>query len=213
MRKRAYPINARSRFFNAYGVTEMSVWQSLVQVTSQEDKCPIFDGSGLISDTKVHLSHTKEVIVSSDLRRCIDIKCGQEMAVVGTGDLGEKREGKIYYLGRSDSGKTVKINGKRTSLAEIEGAIENLCQMRCFAALSPENRVVIHLISERSSANVSTEGLMNRCIENLPSHLIPASIQILDALPINRNGKLDVEELIVKVKPAKVPVCSDMTKS
>ena len=97
MWKRAYPINARSRFFNAYGVTEMSVWQSLVQVTSQEDKCPIFDGSGLISDTKVHLSHTKEVIVSSDLRRCIDIESGQEMAVVGTGDLGEEREGRRIW--------------------------------------------------------------------------------------------------------------------
>jgi acyl-CoA synthetase (AMP-forming)/AMP-acid ligase II len=37
---------------------------------------------------------------------------------------------------------------------------------------------------------------MDYCEANLPAHLIPAAIELIDALPMNSNGKVDYQKLI-----------------
>ena len=83
------PFAARGvRFYNAYGVTEMSVWQSLVKVDCRRDSQPCEvpishsrnDGSGL-RNTWVKLVQDGEVVkgdevegevaIYSDVRHCV----------------------------------------------------------------------------------------------------------------------------------------------
>ena len=84
-----FPLVARGvQFYNAYGITEMSVWQSLVKVNFRRDQQPCEvpisqsgDGGSGLRNTWVKLIHKGKVVeednaegevaVYSDVRRCV----------------------------------------------------------------------------------------------------------------------------------------------
>ena len=84
-----FPLAAkRVQFYNAYGVTEMSVWQSLIKVNCRRDSQPCEvpislsgDGGSGLRNTWVKLIHKGKVVeednvegeaaVYSDVRRCV----------------------------------------------------------------------------------------------------------------------------------------------
>ncbi|MFE9582070.1 amino acid adenylation domain-containing protein [Nocardia sp. NPDC006044] len=105
-----------------------------------------------------------------------------------TGDLARYLpDGTVDFLGRADH--QVKIRGYRVELGEVESALATLAPLR--------SAVVVITAAGRLAAAVTADGpaeaadLTERLRELLPDYMIPDVIEVLDALPLTANGKLD----------------------
>ena len=52
------------------------------------------------------------------------------------------------------------------------------------------------VVLKNSENQATIKELMAYCEMNLPVHLVPAAIELIDALPMNGNGKVDYKKLI-----------------
>lgn len=115
-----------------------------------------------------------------------------------TGDRVRQRpDGNLEFLGRVD--RQVKINGKRVELDEIEACMRRSGLVEDGAVTSPQvegasRKIYAYVKSPRDRASVVRE-LRDWLRRELPEHMIPASIDVLDALPLSPNGKVDRAKL------------------
>lgn len=101
-------------------------------------------------------------------------------------------DGDIVCLGRGDS--QVKIRGHRVELEEIEARLAALPGVRSAAsrlqAAGGRQSLVAFVVPE-SGAAVEVNSLRGALAAQLPSHMVPIQIGVLDELPITTGGKLD----------------------
>ncbi|WP_301126983.1 non-ribosomal peptide synthetase [Streptomyces cacaoi] len=111
-----------------------------------------------------------------------------------TGDVVRRRaDGVLEYAGRSDD--QVKIRGFRVELAEIEAALTALPEVAQAAVVAREDhpgvkRLAGYLVPS-AGARPDTGAVGERLAATLPAHMVPATLTVLEALPLNANGKLD----------------------
>ncbi|MFZ2177566.1 MAG: amino acid adenylation domain-containing protein, partial [Rhodococcus sp. (in: high G+C Gram-positive bacteria)] len=101
--------------------------------------------------------------------------------------------GELEFLGRTDG--QVKIHGVRIELGEIDSVLGEHPAVR-FAASTVHRRpsghhVLLSYVTTAGSVTVSTEELREWASKRLPRNLVPASITLLDAVPLTPTGKLD----------------------
>ncbi|MBB5867085.1 amino acid adenylation domain-containing protein/thioester reductase-like protein [Allocatelliglobosispora scoriae] len=107
-----------------------------------------------------------------------------------TGDLARwRRDGAVEYLGRVDH--QVKLRGFRIELAEIESVIAADPGVAQAAVIVREDRpgdqrLVAYVVGTADAAAVRARAALS-----LPEHMVPASVVLLEALPVTPNGKLD----------------------
>ncbi|MGN5235876.1 non-ribosomal peptide synthase/polyketide synthase [Rhodococcus sp. SJ-3] len=110
-----------------------------------------------------------------------------------TGDIVRwNREGHLEYLERADF--QVKVRGYRIELGEIEAVLRDLDAVRDVAVLVRSgahvgDRLVAYVVP--SNEDVDVDDLRVRLGARLPSYMVPSVFVVLDALPLNTNGKLD----------------------
>lgn len=125
-----------------------------------------------------------------------------------TGDLASWREdGVLEYLGRTDH--QVKIRGFRIELGEIEACLEAMPQVR-FAAVvvKADQRGDDALVaycelqtdakqnpSENPSETSFIQTLKQQIRQELPVYMMPSLFVMLEAMPLNNNGKIDRRSL------------------
>ncbi|MGW7276673.1 amino acid adenylation domain-containing protein, partial [Streptomyces sp. NPDC054864] len=112
-------------------------------------------------------------------------------------------DGVLEYAGRSDD--QVKIRGFRIELAEVEAALAQdpgvaLCAVTAREDQPGVKRLAAYLVPA-AGAPVDVSVVRERLSETLPEYMVPATFTVLDALPLNANGKLDRRAL-----PAPGPV-------
>lgn len=111
-----------------------------------------------------------------------------------TGDTGFfAPSGDIAIVGRVDD--QVKIRGYRVEPAEIVAFLRSQPGVDQAAILvepmaDGENRLLAYA-TPAGDASMSSSGLMDACRRQLPKHMLPHELFILDALPLTINGKLD----------------------
>jgi amino acid adenylation domain-containing protein len=114
-----------------------------------------------------------------------------------TGDLVRwNTEGQIEYLGRVDH--QVKIRGLRIELGEIEAQLAVQPEVResvVVAKDGPAGVALVGYVSLRGDAPVDTTVMRERLGHSLPDYMVPRAIVVLDALPLNANGKVDRQAL------------------
>ena len=109
-----------------------------------------------------------------------------------TGDLCRwLPEGTIEYLGRLDL--QVKIRGFRIELGEIESALTQHESVREAVVIAREDspgdkRIAAYVVC---APPCSVEMLRAHLRTRLPEHMVPSAFVLLDALPLNANGKVD----------------------
>ncbi|ASU38879.1 non-ribosomal peptide synthetase [Herbaspirillum sp. meg3] len=114
-----------------------------------------------------------------------------------TGDLVRWREdGQIAYLGRIDH--QVKIKGFRIELGEVEAAL--LAQPGIRQAVAVVRRVaevdrLWAYVSAHADAAPDLAAVQRALAATLPGYMVPGKILLLDALPLNPNGKIDRKAL------------------
>jgi amino acid adenylation domain-containing protein/non-ribosomal peptide synthase protein (TIGR01720 family) len=105
-------------------------------------------------------------------------------------------EGQLEYLGRID--QQVKVRGFRIELGEVEARLMPLPGVAEAVASVQQGpggaRLVAH-VTARAGARLVPAELRAQLAAQLPEYMVPAAIAVLDALPLNPNGKVDRQAL------------------
>nr|WP_241032185.1 non-ribosomal peptide synthetase [Rhodococcus pseudokoreensis] len=202
----------RHRLFNAYGPTEFTVDASVAGPL--EPGLPITIGSALdgnaafVLDARLHPvpdGVTGELyLAGSGIARGYlgrsDLTAGQFVAhpygkpgerLYRTGDVVRRDPvGRLEYLGRSDS--QVKIRGIRVEPAEVDAVLAghpDIDVAVTIAVPTPTDTVLASYVV--GAAGLAPRSVVDFARGRLPRHLVPASVTVVDTLPLLPSGKLD----------------------
>ena len=111
-----------------------------------------------------------------------------------TGDLARWRpDGTLDYAGRSDF--QIKLRGFRIELGEIEASLTRLAAVQDAVVLAradgPGEKRLVAYVTAAPGETLRTDILHDALAAHLPSYMMPSAYVLLDALPLNANGKLD----------------------
>jgi long-chain acyl-CoA synthetase len=110
-----------------------------------------------------------------------------------TGDLAVvDDDGYIFIVDRRDD--FIKSWGHRVSSQEVEAAALRMEQLVSAAAIGvPDDEAgeaVILFVTVRPGTDVTPEQVLAVCRQHLPKYMVPRSVLVLDALPLNASGKI-----------------------
>ena len=112
-----------------------------------------------------------------------------------TGDLGRwLDDGTIEFVGREDD--QVKIRGHRIELGEIESVVQGYAGVSSCVVLAKElsagdKEIVSYVVGDALDVGEIRSYLQGI----LPGYMIPGYFVLLDAIPLNANGKVDKKSL------------------
>jgi len=134
-----------------------------------------------------------------------------------TGDLVRRRsDGPIEFIGRCD--RQIKIDGKRVELGEIEETIRRMTAISdAVVVLHDEGagakRLVGYVVPKAGfAAHTALAHDTQMCLRSeLPAHMVPSEIVVLDGFPLNPNGKVDVSKLAPSQSPRQSAMDTERT--
>ena len=111
-----------------------------------------------------------------------------------TGDVVRARaDGNLEFLGRND--EQVKIRGYRVEPAEVEASLGRHPDVGSAIVVARRGQSGVERLAAyvvlRPGSRLEPEALRQFLKNWLPTYMVPASVQFLDTLPLNRNGKVD----------------------
>lgn len=111
-----------------------------------------------------------------------------------TGDLVRYRaDGSIQFLGRRDH--QVKIRGFRIELSEIEIALSQHPAIQDVVVMvrqdTPNDKRLVAYVVLQTAINSPAAALRQFLAQQLPPHMVPDHFIVLDAFPLDPNGKVD----------------------
>ncbi|MER2161285.1 non-ribosomal peptide synthase/polyketide synthase, partial [Rhodococcus sp. (in: high G+C Gram-positive bacteria)] len=105
-----------------------------------------------------------------------------------TGDLVRRnRTGELEYLGRTDF--QVKVRGLRIELGEIESALVSVDTVASALVTVHRDQLVAYVAPD--AGVIHPNALRVHLSDRLPDYMVPALFIVLDAMPLNANGKVD----------------------
>ncbi len=108
-------------------------------------------------------------------------------------------EGFLYFVGRQDA--MIKSAGFRISPSEVEDVLMASGAFRQVAVIGlPDDWVGqrVHAVAVAREASPDLDAVRARAAEQLPAHMVPARIELVDALPVTPNGKVDYQGLVAQ---------------
>ncbi|MFB7181090.1 amino acid adenylation domain-containing protein [Streptomyces sp. NPDC056257] len=116
-----------------------------------------------------------------------------------TGDLGRYTpDGQIEFVGRRD--RQVSVGGHRLEPAEIEAALRGHAAVaQCVAVVSGTE--ITAFVAAPGADPVLGEELRHELGAVLPAWAVPGRIVVLDELPLDHNGKVDVRAAAAALAP------------
>ncbi|GEM29213.1 hypothetical protein NN3_02200 [Nocardia neocaledoniensis NBRC 108232] len=111
-----------------------------------------------------------------------------------TGDLAAwTAEGELEYRGRTDF--QLKIRGYRIETTEIDAVLAEHADVGFAVTVGRENQagatVLVSYVVPEPGHDVVVADLLDQAAKTLPSHMVPATVVVLDAVPLTSVGKLD----------------------
>ncbi|MFJ2821755.1 amino acid adenylation domain-containing protein [Streptomyces toxytricini] len=204
------------RMFNAYGPTEATVDALATEVTAGEGGeppigLPVLNTRAYVLDDRLRPAPAgaegELFIAGPGLARGYRgqpgltaerfLPCpfgGPGERMYRTGDVVRRRpDGKLEFLGRVD--EQVKIRGFRIEPGEIEAALRQHPAVSAALVAAPEDgpggkRLVAYAVPAPGALPDPPE-LLRYLAGRLPEYMVPSSAVVLDAFPLNANGKID----------------------
>ncbi|AHH18280.1 non-ribosomal peptide synthetase [Nocardia nova SH22a] len=203
---------------NLYGPTEFTVHATAHQVTPADDGAmpmgtPVHNARAYILDARlrpvppgvagelylagIQVARGYHARPGLTAERFVPDPYGNGERLYRTGDLARhRRTGELEYLGRTDF--QVKLRGLRIELGEIETVLaEHPGIARAIAAVHSTGtaaQLVGYLVPE-NGATVDTDAALAHAAAELPNYMVPATLMILDTVPLTASGKLDRKRL------------------
>ncbi|MFF5036098.1 amino acid adenylation domain-containing protein [Nocardia salmonicida] len=199
---------------NLYGPTECTVCSTAHRVTETESGnmpigSPVWNTRAYVLDDRLHpvpvgvagelylagtqLARGYQSRPGLTAERFVPDPYGDGLRLYRTGDLVRwRRTGELEYLGRTDF--QVKLRGLRIELGEIEAVLaEHPSIARAIAVVRPIG-VMEHLVAyvvPAAGATVDTVAVSAHAATKLPDYMVPATLTVLDTVPLHTSGKLD----------------------
>ncbi|AXG70213.1 tyrocidine synthase 3 [Kordia sp. SMS9] len=198
--------------YNTYGPTESTVCATYHKVAKEDNILPI---GKPISNRKVFIVKNNQLLPKGTLgeivlggkglsnhyinnevlTKSLFVEINGER-VYKTGDLGQwNQHGELIFYGRKDT--QLSFRGYRIEASEIEQTIKSIDASinNCHVTIK-ELQSLPSLIAYVSSNNrLDNNYLLIEIKKKLPSYMIPNHIVVLDKLPLNTSGKVDIEKL------------------
>lgn len=113
-----------------------------------------------------------------------------------TGDKGKIENNLLYCLGRCD--RQIKMNGYRIELDEIESCIGKIDGVTACAVVPSyaSSGKIKHIGAYVSGKGIDEQLIRDELKKSLPTYMIPKTINIVDRLAVNENGKTDRKALV-----------------
>lgn len=208
------------RVVNAYGPTEATIWSTYHTCAGHEVTLPIgraisraqayvldemneplppgFPGELYVGGAGVARGYLNRADLTAE--RYVPDTFSREPGsrLYRTGDrVVRQQDGEIRFVGRADN--QIKLRGYRIELGEIESVLMSHPDVGETAAViqrSPagETRIAAYC-TVRKNASTDRAGLLRYLRRQVPEHMIPATLRIMDALPVGASGKLDRQKL------------------
>ena len=123
---------------------------------------------------------------------------GEGARMYRTGDLVRwSSDGELEYLGRSDF--QIKIRGQRVELGEVEAVLGDAPGVDAAAVVARTDLgpapVLVAYVRGQGGSVVDESTALAWCRRNLPSHMVPQHVVVLEQFPTNASGKLDRKAL------------------
>ncbi|HEY3570037.1 MAG TPA: amino acid adenylation domain-containing protein [Thermoanaerobaculia bacterium] len=209
-------LQAGADLWNLYGPTETTIWSSVERVATA---CPAVVPLGRpLGNTALHLlDHSGHPVALGAAGEVCIGGAGVARGYLGrpgltaerfvpdpfadepgsrlyrTGDLARHlADGRLDFLGRLDH--QVKIRGFRIELGEIEAALAQHPAVRQGVVVARRDpgsdpRLVAYVVAEGEAPTVSELRRLLR--QTLPDYMLPASLVVLERMPLNASGKVD----------------------
>lgn len=113
-----------------------------------------------------------------------------------TGDMGYFKNGYLYCKGRKD--RQIKYKGYRIELDDIEynlSIITGVKECAVIAKYTPKQTVKL-IKAFVVGDNITEDYLEKELAQKIPGYMMPKTIQIIEKMPINNNGKIDRKALL-----------------
>jgi len=211
-------LSPKASFFNVYGPTELTINCCALRVDNIIDdiikleSVPIgkpFDhlDAKLLSEDSNGLKSFEndigELIISGD--QSMDGYLNDKEKTLNsfikfegksyyrTGDLVQRKNGNLMIIGRID--KLVKIKGYRINPSEIENILSKIKTVDEIKIIVVDKGLDPKLICFIVSTDTNVAKIMDYCLQNLPSYMVPYKIIFIKKLPTGISGKYDVSKL------------------
>jgi amino acid adenylation domain-containing protein len=192
---------------NEYGPTECTVWASYHRLRPSETVTIGVPAPGvtvdIVSDDLVEVpaGHWGQIMISGPT-----VARGYRTRLAGhsspfvrnaagaraylTGDVGRiSAAGRIEFGGRVDD--QVKVRGHRIAMGAVEQALLALDAVRRTAVVQDGTTGELHAFVEADRRVESADALKGRLAESVPRYMVPATVDLVDLLPVTSTGKVD----------------------
>ena len=194
------------RLFNGYGPTETTIFATIDGPLEPHAPIsiggPVRGAESVILDDRLHPVPTGtvgELYLTGDgvargYHRRFGLTASRFVAdhrgrrLYRTGDLVRRTGERYEYIGRRDA--QVKVRGFRIELGEIDAVVAGCDGVAQAVTAVHDNRVVGYVVPAAGRV-LDPELIRHHARGFLPTHMVPQTVMILDALPRNGNGKLD----------------------
>ncbi|XP_023309797.1 acyl-CoA synthetase family member 4 [Anoplophora glabripennis] len=196
------------RIFNLYGISEVSCWATLHEITdeSHNDEIPIgqtLDATviELRDEFGVKTSAIGEIFIGSSSRICyVNDESSIEASEIvfrETGDIAEIKNNKMYLVGRKN--KVIKRFGHRINLTTIENKIFQETGLENVCIWSQKNTKLLTFVLMKN-LDLGIKGkildkLRIKLINILPDGCFPDFIEIVTNFPLTCHGKVNERSL------------------
>lgn len=129
-----------------------------------------------------------------------------------TGDLVIRRQsGDLVFRGRTD--RQMKIRGFRVEPGEIETVIRSLPGVIWTAVEArgeaSEERRIVAFIAVEDAENFDLAGLRQQLKRKLPAYLRPSAVHMVETVPVNATGKVDLTQAVVLAEACSEPAATE----
>ncbi|MCR5614395.1 AMP-binding protein [Treponema sp.] len=189
------------KIYNAYGPSEATcaVCGSFInQEMCEQNLLPMGDVDSAAA--KIEISE-KEIVLKGDSvfrgylgEKSPDVYFEDGVNCFRTGDFAFVKQNKLYFEGRCDF--MVKYSGYRIDLYDIEFNLKTIEGVKdaVVTAKHDKNGNVI-FISAFCVSDLSVQKIKSELAKKIPDYMIPKKINLLQTMPVNKNGKIDRQYL------------------
>ena len=185
------------RLYNEYGPTECTVWSTVHECVPADGDAPTVPIGRPIPGTRIYLRGPDGEPVPAGTPGALwiggpGVAVGTPPAagVYRTGDLASLgADGLLRFHGRVDD--QLKLDGVRIAPAEIEDALLSFDAVAAAAVTTAAGRGRLVAFVVPAGPELDLKALRAHARDRLPAVAVPAAIEVVDALPVQPNGKLD----------------------